>query len=491
MLSAQSTDTTQSWPSFQQAYTFKNAYIVFAGPYPASPSSSFGHLFLLLEPDRSPDVPLLLWNAVNFAAVTKDVGPFGKFYKGLFGGLTGQLDFLPFYEKLRDYTFIESRALWMFPIELTEVEADSLLKNLYRRNKVGFPYRFFSNNCASQIGQVLQKSIDPENGNAFSGRSPRKVLQKFAAKLKEPLYVESMQDKLERLRELENSREEQFANDAIHYTENTEEAKILLNLMEWRAFRKSEHLDDESKQNMNRLRVLLSKTTPQRTDRRIANTKPFNMHPPIKLGGGLKFQDQKIEEYLIQFRLGIHEFADRGDVFLRHDFFSLMQGEIAVENKKMRLNQLWLFKQLSIAPNSYIRKYKSWQLAAGTSRKFELPGNPLATGLLAGYGWTKSAFSQRLNSTIMLNVNSVYLQRSGLTFLFEPEFRTGIHFTRRIRLNTIFGLTEQVRDNELRFFQKANGHLTLDMTAKFQMHFFANYYRSRMIFGFSLTSYFY
>ena len=49
------------------------AYLAYAGPYSGSPSSAFGHIFLVLA--RSPEDPLPLWEVVTFTAVTHDVDP--------------------------------------------------------------------------------------------------------------------------------------------------------------------------------------------------------------------------------------------------------------------------------------------------------------------------------------------------------------------------------------------------------------------------------
>jgi len=56
------------WLLFQKDHMFKNVYVVFAGPYPTVPSSSFGHLFLLLEPKRENNRPFLLWDVIDYSA---------------------------------------------------------------------------------------------------------------------------------------------------------------------------------------------------------------------------------------------------------------------------------------------------------------------------------------------------------------------------------------------------------------------------------------
>ena len=79
---------------------FKQLYIVFAGPYPASPSSAFGHILLVFEPETNVlnDSALLkpqLWTALNYAGDTEDYGHLEILWYGLNGNLDGHYEVLP------------------------------------------------------------------------------------------------------------------------------------------------------------------------------------------------------------------------------------------------------------------------------------------------------------------------------------------------------------------------------------------------------------
>ncbi|MEX1015034.1 MAG: DUF4105 domain-containing protein, partial [Candidatus Paceibacterota bacterium] len=101
---------------------FHQLYIVFAGPYPANPSSTFGHLFLLIDSSTDSNKTIQLWDAVNYAADVSSHSGLSLFYNGLVGNLKGNFEVVPFYKKIQDYSYAESRDLWLFPIKLNDKE---------------------------------------------------------------------------------------------------------------------------------------------------------------------------------------------------------------------------------------------------------------------------------------------------------------------------------------------------------------------------------
>ncbi|MCB0739164.1 MAG: DUF4105 domain-containing protein, partial [Bacteroidetes bacterium] len=246
-------DTSADWIQFKKHYAFKNIYLVYAGPYPASPSSSFGHLFLLLEPIRFQENQILLWDVAEFSADVDEIKPIEKFYKGILGGLVGSFKIIPFYEKLRQYTFIESRPLWIFPIKTSPTESKTILYNLFQQFGKGIKYRFHDNNCASQIELLLKNSFN-ENQN-ISGiiTSPRTVLINLAERLNKPFYIESTENLIKNSQIAKNIESKFGKLDDFDTNIKGAEAAVLLNVLEWKYFHRGTLLKKNEKIQIEKL----------------------------------------------------------------------------------------------------------------------------------------------------------------------------------------------------------------------------------------------
>ncbi len=450
-------DTTSEWIDFKTRYAFKNAYLVFAGPYPTSPSSSFGHLFLLLEPSNYSNKSILLWNSINFSAEIEGVNPIAKFYKGIFGGLVGTYQMAPFYEKIREYTFIESRPLWIFPLYLSSSELELLLYYLYKVQGLKYSYRFHDTNCASQIELLLIKCINKDQSSNRLVTSPRTVLINISDRFGKPYYIDSTENLLKKhkVNKLLNSKFKQLNNEK--YIVKESEAAVLLTILEWKYYRRNTLLTKNEKQQLEELRILVSKSNNTNDIGLLNLDKEFNIHSSIKYGIGVQFNNWKISEYLFQFRLGLHEFSDNNDVFPKFDFISLAKANITIRDKQVFINELWLFDQQSTTPQNLLSSYMSWRLGFGTEKRMELIGKPLATGFYLGLGRTVSYFQEQVTQTLLLNFNPVYLENFGYSILLTPEFISTIYFSKYLKMRTVLGSTQNsLKKTTLNSYIKSN-----------------------------------
>ncbi len=148
------------------------AYLVYAGPYSSSPSSAFGHLFLVLA-ERADDPPPL-WNVVTFNAVTFDVDPLRYLTIGIAGGFLGRFDRFAFHQKTREYEILDDRDLWLLELRLTPEQRTALREALARTERRWYPYSFFRLNCAYYLQAVLAEATG-------AVRPPRGVVSPIAA----------------------------------------------------------------------------------------------------------------------------------------------------------------------------------------------------------------------------------------------------------------------------------------------------------------------
>lgn len=131
-------------------------YLAYAGPYSASPSSSFGHLFLVIA--RSREQPILLADVITFNAMTEGAGPLRYLMSGIAGGFQGRFSRRPFHEQVRAYGQLEDRDLWLLQLDLTPIELESLDSAIASALPTSAPYAFFTKNCAYYLQELLASS---------------------------------------------------------------------------------------------------------------------------------------------------------------------------------------------------------------------------------------------------------------------------------------------------------------------------------------------
>ncbi len=127
--------------------------LVFPDAHINSPASMFGHTLLIIE---TASKSKLLAYAVNYAAATQET--FGPLYavKGLFGFYKGYFSTLPYYGKLQEYSDIDRRDIWEYPLNLTKDETKRLLMHLYELDNIYSDYYFFDENCSYDLLFLLE-----------------------------------------------------------------------------------------------------------------------------------------------------------------------------------------------------------------------------------------------------------------------------------------------------------------------------------------------
>jgi hypothetical protein len=127
--------------------------LVFPTGHLNSPASMFGHTFLTIE---TADKSKLLAYAVNYAAFTHETfGPLFAF-KGLLGFYPGYFSVLPYYTKLQEYSDIDNRDIWEYPLNLTKPEVRRMMLHIYEMDSIASDYYFFNENCSYVLLFLLE-----------------------------------------------------------------------------------------------------------------------------------------------------------------------------------------------------------------------------------------------------------------------------------------------------------------------------------------------
>jgi hypothetical protein len=122
--------------------------LIFPTAHINSPASMFGHT--LLTVDTATRSRLLAY-AINYSAVTRET--FGPLFavKGLFGFYPGYFSVLPYYAKLQEYSDIDHRDIWEYPLDLTKEEIKQLLAHVFEMDRIYSDYYFFDENCSYNL----------------------------------------------------------------------------------------------------------------------------------------------------------------------------------------------------------------------------------------------------------------------------------------------------------------------------------------------------
>ena len=127
--------------------------LVFPTAHMNSPASMFGHTLLMYE---TASHSKLLAYAVNYAAITTET--FGPLFavKGIFGFYKGYFSILPYYAKLQEYSDIDHRDMWEYPLNFTREETIRSIMHVYELDGIYSDYYFFDENCSYVLLFLLE-----------------------------------------------------------------------------------------------------------------------------------------------------------------------------------------------------------------------------------------------------------------------------------------------------------------------------------------------
>ncbi len=131
----------------------RSVVLVFPVAYMNSPASMFGHT--LLRIDSSSENRLFSY-AVNYSAFTDETNGALFAVKGIFGFYEGRFSMLPYYEKIKEYSALESRDMWEYSLNLTRDEVETVVAHMWELKDRFSYYYFFDENCAFNLLKAIE-----------------------------------------------------------------------------------------------------------------------------------------------------------------------------------------------------------------------------------------------------------------------------------------------------------------------------------------------
>lgn len=387
----------------------------FPAAYLNSPSSMFGHTFIRI--DRASGSNALLDYSINFAAnANQNDNELVFTYKGLSGGYPGVFTILPYYEKVREYSYLESRDVWEYSLDLTPEEINQFVRHIWEIKDVHFDYYFLDENCSYQLLTLLDASSDRFNFvesfklSAIPSDTVRAVVDAKAVKSTRfrPSTLSTMEQMIENLDEQSVKLAKQLVEHVTFPQEplrklTTEEQAQVLDL----AYQYARYLSVRKKSDLPHLGKRTIGLLSQRS--KLEETKVFPDYPSPKyrddqghdsgrvmLGGGY---DGANHFQQFELRAAYHDHLDALPGFIKGAQLEMLNAKVRRtdlgNDATVRLQELKLIDIASYTIRNDLITPISWHVATGFYRP-KSNANELSSFLSAGGGLTYDLLGQRV-----------------------------------------------------------------------------------------------
>lgn len=400
----------ESWPAvtcdemnkWRDAIQPQGLTLVFPTAFMNNPSSMFGHTLLRVDAKDQTRNKALVAFAVNFAALPDNSDDAATYaLKGLAGQYPGAYSLMPYYEKVKEYSDLESRDMWEYQLNLSEAEVNNVLIHLWELKDARFDYFFIDENCSYQLLSLLQVARD---GLELSSQFDYHVIPsdtvsvlRDAGLLKVPEYRPASGTRL------------------LHYSKQLTNAELNAT----KALMQGEFPDDsfnvESKVKIYEMayewlnyrfyneRLLRAEMAPLLTKMLIARSKlriksvftpipepsvsPEQGHGSARLGLGFVGLDGTDNAVSITGRLNYHDLFDAPGGFIPGAQISFFDTELRINNSAdLELTRLYLMDALSLPVDNTVFDSWSWNARVGMDRQPDLDKLAQRWFGQAGYG---------------------------------------------------------------------------------------------------------
>lgn len=386
---------------FMRVLNPKSAALVFPESHINSPASMFGHTLIRLD---SAYESRLLSYSISYSAVTPEAFDFMYAMRGIFGGYYGYFSTLPYYEKINDYTHMESRDLWEYDLNLTEKEVYILALHVWELKDIYSDYYFFDENCA-YILLFLIESARPEvhlSDQFFYWVTPVDTLRVIEdsgliantvfrpSKATRIAYIESIapgnvRKAAARIALGEQAPESLMRDDSIA---EADKIKALDLATEYTQKLSTGNKMDKKVYSGRYLDILRARSTLSKLDYDIpVPVSPEKGHATsrLALGGG---QMEEADYSLLRWRFAYHGIMDMDAGYKPGAAITFLDAELRhyTEADKTVLERLMLVDIVSIAPRGAFLKPVSWKVRGGVEREIMGDGTSRTPAVLKGAG---------------------------------------------------------------------------------------------------------
>ena len=388
--------------------------LVLAASYLNSPSSMYGHTFLRLDPAGARSESAFLSYALNFAA-SIPAGENGMLYayRGILGGYPGLFSMQPYYEKIQEYSRLENRDMWEYPLKLSASQIDTLLAHTWELRGINFNYYYFDENCSFRLLELLEVAlphVDLTSSFARAAMPVDTVRAVINAGLADtPEYRSSKRVELEILLAAFTGVQRQIIKSLAMQNEALNDPKLLqysdaerqtMAMAAYRYLRYSDNREQRSRAGAARSLALLREVQrygaiewPQAE----SPAQPDQGHPTSLFAISAGSRDDR-QYSTAEWRISYHDALD--SVAGYPAGASLSMGRLQVRwqerrngrDEKIQLQRFDPVAIRSLAPRNDFFSPLSWQIEAGLERLDDAPQQSLVSRISGGVGASAPVF---------------------------------------------------------------------------------------------------
>lgn len=375
---------------FNQAIDGHSLTIIFPASYLNSPSSMYGHTLVRIDREDEKRSKLLSYS-VNFAANADPTDNDIVFsYKGLAGGYPGVVSVVPYYQKVNEYSSLESRDIWEYKLKLTKPQVDQFVRHIWETQDTFFDYYFMGENCSYRLLALLDAAVPELN---LAGEFPFKAVPVDTVRIlhdqnlvQKITYRPSALTELNYMREQSPLQLQDLAQQlilqpdadlalALNDLSEAEQAQVLE-----LAFAYSRYLSVQEKQASPELRKASLKILSARSKISLKDVFKSVPTPVIRDDEGHNTQRVSIalgateDDIFTQlgYRLTYHDLLDPIEGYLPGA--QIQMGNLNLrqyEDEDLRVEQFTLIDILSLSTRNNFVKPTAWRISTGFER---LPG---------------------------------------------------------------------------------------------------------------------
>lgn len=141
---------------------YQKIYLTFPNIFTKAAASMFGHLYITLEKDSFVDA-----DVIHFGAITNNEGGIAYLYKGLTGGFKANYILEKNYTKLKEYSVMESRDIFLYELNFTTEMLEDYELHMQELQHANTKYYFLDKNCAFFLAKSLEVVIKKDLTNNF------------------------------------------------------------------------------------------------------------------------------------------------------------------------------------------------------------------------------------------------------------------------------------------------------------------------------------
>jgi hypothetical protein len=394
----------------------KSLTLAFPAAYLNSPSSMYGHTFIRINRKHGSN-PLLDYS-INYAAnADPDDNELVFSYKGLTGGYPGVFSVLPYYQKIKEYSFLEARDIWEYDLDMNETEVAQFVRHTWEIQNTHFDYFFFTENCSYHLLTLLDAAIprlhlsDQFTVSAIPADTVRVIQDTglIAGTAFRPSTMSLMTHMLDRTtEEIQSGARQLVEEDADIITtlskfKDTEQAQLLELAYQYSRYLAVRKKQDQKRQGKKAISLLSARS-------KIEQTQVFPEYPVPTYRDDQGHRSARVEASLgylsetpyrqLGIRAAYHDRLDNVPGYLKGAKLEMFHTQIRHANREndkehIYIERIGLIDIASYSPRNAFLSPISWEVSTGFKRP-DAARDELLPFLSAGWGasylWQRQQF---------------------------------------------------------------------------------------------------